>query len=52
LGEQLLFKPLRCAIAQGVFRPFAPCCDVMPAALGETVVVQGALALAAERFGQ
>jgi glucokinase len=31
-----------------VFRPFADCYDIVPAALGEEVVVHGALALAAK----
>lgn len=46
LGEKLLFEPLRAAVAQRVFPPFAGRYDIVPAALGETVVVHGALALA------
>ena len=51
IGEQLLFAPLRRAVAQRVFRPFAGLTDVVPAALGEEVVVHGALALARKRLG-
>jgi glucokinase len=50
LGERVLFEPLRRLVAERVFRPFAGCCDIVPAALGEEVVVHGALALARRRF--
>jgi glucokinase len=50
MGEKLLFEPLRRVVAQRVFRPFADCYDIVPAALGEEVVVHGALALARRRF--
>jgi glucokinase len=50
MGEQLLFAPLRAKVAERVFRPFADCYDIMPAALGEEVVVHGALALARRRL--
>jgi glucokinase len=46
MGEDLLFKPLRKLVAERVFKPFADCYDIVPAALGEEVVVHGALALA------
>jgi glucokinase len=46
MGEQLLFEPLRAKVAARVFRPFAGLCEIVPAALGEEVVVHGALALA------
>jgi glucokinase len=46
MGEELLFDPLRKRIAGRVFPPFAGLTDVVPAALGEAVVVHGALALA------
>lgn len=42
----LLFKPLRELVSSRVFRPFATCTDIVPAQLGEEVVVQGALLLA------
>lgn len=51
LGEELLFEPLRRQVAEHVFKPFADCYDIVPAALGEEVVVHGALALARRRFG-
>jgi glucokinase len=51
MGEELLFQPLRELVAERVFAPFAGCYDIVPAALGEEVVVQGALALARRRLG-
>jgi glucokinase len=50
MGEKLLFQPLRSLVAERVFRPFADCYDIAPAALGEEVVVHGALALARRRI--
>jgi glucokinase len=50
IGEELLFEPLRKLVAERVFKPFADCCDIVPAALGEEVVVHGALALARRRL--
>ena len=50
LGEALLFQPLRDGVAEQVFAPFAGCYDIVPAALGEEVVVHGALALARQRW--
>jgi glucokinase len=50
IGEELLFKPLRKMVAERVFKPFADCYEIVPAALGEEVVVHGALALARKRF--
>jgi glucokinase len=46
MGEELLFKPLRELVAERVFKPFAGLADIVPAALGEEVVVHGAIALA------
>jgi glucokinase len=51
MGEQLFFEPLRHLVADRVFKPFAKCYDIVPAALGEEVVVHGALALARRRLG-
>jgi glucokinase len=51
MGEELLFVPLRTAVARQVFAPFAGCYDIVPAALGEEVVIHGALALARRRLG-
>jgi glucokinase len=50
MGEELLFKPLRELVAANVFEPFADCYDIVPAALGQEVVVHGALALARKRL--
>jgi glucokinase len=51
IGERLLFGPLRLRIARYVFQPFAGVTEIAPAALGEEVVVHGALALARRRLG-
>src|SRR5205823_13285352 len=51
MGEKLLFEPLRKMVAERVFKPFAGCYEIVPAALGEEVVVHGALALAWQRLG-
>ncbi len=48
LGEDLFFAPLRAAVRQYVFPPLADSYEIVPAALGEWVVVHGALALAAD----
>jgi glucokinase len=50
MGENLLFEPLRQLVAERVFPPFAGCYDIVPAALGEEVVLHGALALARQAF--
>lgn len=47
LGENLFFEPLRAWTARYVFPPLAGSYQIRPAALGEDVVVHGALALAA-----
>jgi glucokinase len=51
MGEKALFVPLRQKVGRQVFQPFAKSFDIVPAALGEEVVVHGALALARQRFG-
>lgn len=48
LGEALFFAPLRAAAARYVFPPLAEGYRIVPAALGEEMVVLGALALAAD----
>jgi glucokinase len=50
LGEEVLFGPLRQRVTERVFKPFAECYEIVPAALGEAVVVHGALALARNRL--
>jgi glucokinase len=51
LGEGLLFGPLRERVAEQAFKPFAGLTEIVPAALGEEVVVHGALALARQQAG-
>jgi glucokinase len=46
VGEKLWFDPIRRRIDDGVFEPFRGRFDIVPAALGEDVVVHGALAIA------
>ena len=46
IGEDLWFGPIREHLARLVFPPFRDAYDLVPAALGEEVVVHGALALA------
>jgi glucokinase len=50
MGEDLFLRPLREEVARMVFRPFADCYDIAAAALGEEVVVHGALAMARQAF--
>jgi glucokinase len=51
LMGDLLFRPLRREVAKKTFRSFQGLTDIVPAALGEEVVVHGALALARRRLG-
>ena len=51
IGDRLLFAPLRQRVAERVFQPFAGLTEIVPAALGEAVVVHGALALARQKLG-
>jgi glucokinase len=51
IGEELLFAPLRRLVAGNGFAPFAGLTDIVPAALGEEVVVHGAIALARKQLG-
>jgi glucokinase len=51
MGEQLFFTPLRSAVHQYVFPPLDEAYAVVPAVLGEQVVVHGAIALARGRSG-
>ena len=48
IGERFFFQPLREAVRRYVFPPLADSYEIVPAALGELVVVHGALALAAK----
>jgi len=47
IGDELFFAPLRAATARYVFPPLAGSYEILPAQLGEQVVVYGAIALAA-----
>jgi glucokinase len=47
LMGDVIFEPLRQKVTKRVFRPFAECYEIVPAALEEEVVVHGALRLAA-----
>lgn len=51
IGEELLFEPLRRYVGERGFAAFAGLTDIVPAALGEEVVVHGALALAQQKLG-
>ena len=46
IGEEDWFEPIRREVALRVFPPFRDTYDIVPAALGEAVVIHGALALA------
>ena len=46
VGEEIFFAPLRAAVEQYVFPPLKGSYQLVPAELGESVVVHGALALA------
>jgi glucokinase len=50
IGEELFFEPIRRYLAANGMEAFAGLTDIVPAALGEEVVVHGALALARKRF--
>ena len=51
IGQERFFKPVRRAARQYVFPPVADQFEIVPAALGEEVVIYGALALARNAFG-
>jgi glucokinase len=52
MGEEWFFQPVREAAAQYVFPPLRESYRILPAALGEEVVVYGAIALAASADDQ
>jgi len=52
MGLDYFFEPLRQAVNAEVFKPFDGIAEIVPAALGEEVVVHGALALARGAFHQ
>jgi glucokinase len=51
MGEELFFEPLRGHLAGQGMAAFAGLTEIVPAALGEEVVVHGALALARRKLG-
>ncbi|MGL6074255.1 MAG: ROK family protein [Fimbriiglobus sp.] len=50
IGEEFFFRPLREAVASQTFAPFAGLTEILPAALGEEVVLHGAIELAKHPF--
>lgn len=50
LGDELIFEPIRAAVAERVFAPFRGLTEIVPAALGEEVVVHGAIGLVKSRY--
>jgi glucokinase len=52
MRESLFLVPLREMVSVQVFKPFVDCYDIVPAGLGEEVVVHGALTVARRRFSQ
>ncbi|HET6884130.1 MAG TPA: ROK family protein [Pirellulales bacterium] len=52
IGEEHFFKPLRTAVDRYVFPPLGGTFRVLPAKLGEEMVIYGALALAAQAASQ
>ena len=48
MGEEIFFAPLRAEVSRYVFPPLADSYRIVPAMLGDLVVVHGALALAAD----
>lgn len=50
MGDDLLFAPLRRLVDERVFKSFRGLTDIVPAALGEEVVVHGAIRLARQRL--
>ncbi|MCS6865342.1 MAG: ROK family protein [Gemmataceae bacterium] len=51
IGEELFFAPLRRYVEERGFAAFAGLTEIVPAALGEDVVVHGAIAYARQKLG-
>lgn len=51
LSGEVLFEPLRAQVERQIFPPFRGSCAILPAELGEAVVLHGALKLARDRPG-
>jgi glucokinase len=52
IGETLWFDPIRRLTDRSAFAPFRGRYDIVPAALGEEVVVHGALAVARDAISR
>ena len=52
IGDPLWFEPIRSGLDRWAFPPFRGTFDVVPARLGESVVIHGALALAGDRLAE
>ena len=50
IGDELFFEPIRRYVAERGMQALAGLTDIVPAALGEEVVIHGALALARRKF--
>jgi glucokinase len=50
IGEELFFEPIRRCVAERGMQALAGLTDIVPAALGEEVVIHGALALARRKL--
>ena len=50
IGQELFFDPLRKVCRNETFKPFAGVAEIVPASLGEEVVLYGAVALARAAF--
>jgi glucokinase len=51
IGEELFFEPIRRYVAERGMQALTGLTDIVPAALGEEVVIHGALALARRKLG-
>lgn len=51
IGDELFFEPIRRYVAERGMQALAGLTDIVPAALGEEVVIHGALALARRKLG-
>ena len=51
IGEQQFFSPLRQWVDQYIFPPLDGSFKIVPASLGQWVVVHGAIRLASEEYG-
>jgi glucokinase len=52
IGDSQFFAPLRAEVERYVIAPLRGTCEIVPAALGEEVVIHGAIAIAADEAKQ